>query len=184
MQIALAGNLPVGQTFTGDHTSAVVAAVGGTRLAGLSVIPILTGPGDRAAGLLGWVILAAGLVSLSSHWLVQAERRANGVWMQEGRHSLRDGSLSRMARLHRRGLAATFVRGAVVCLVGTFLLVRFWIPLFDHLPSGLRGALGMMPLLLPGLGIGTMLDRYGPRSSWLPALIGGAVAFLAVRHGF
>jgi mannose/fructose/N-acetylgalactosamine-specific phosphotransferase system component IIC len=184
LQIGLAGNLPVGQTFTGDHTSAVVAVVGGARLAGVSATPALEGTGDGSAALLGWLILAAGLISLSSHWLVQAERRANGVWMQEGRHSLRDGSLGRMTRLHKRGVAATFVRGAAVGLLGLLAITMLWIPAFDRLPVAFHGSLAMLPLLLPGLGIGTMIDRYGLRNSWLPAVVGAAAAFLAVRHGW
>lgn len=184
LQIGLAGNLPVGQTFTGDHTSAVVAVVGGARLAGVAVTPALRGGDGTATAVLGWLILAAGLISLAGHWLIQAERRANGVWMHEGRHSLRDGSLVRMARLHDRGMAATFVRGAAVGLIGTFLVVKLWLPAFSHLPVALRGALAILPLLLPGLGIGTLLDRYGLRAAWLPAVAGAALAFLAVRHGF
>ena len=124
LQIGLAGNLPVGQTFTGDHTSAVVATVGGARLAGLSLVPALSGTTGASAALLGWLIIAAGLFSLGGHWLVQAERRANGAWMLEGRHSLRDGSLSRITRLHRRGLVATFMRGAMVGLLCAMVVVR------------------------------------------------------------
>jgi len=184
LQIGLAGNLPVGQTFTGDHTSAVVATVGGAQLAGLSLVPALSGAGGASAALLGWLLLAAGLFSLGSHWLVQAERRANGAWMLEGRHTLRDGSLSRITRLHRRGLMATFMRGSFLALLCALVLVRVWIPAFSRLPDPALGALAMVPLLLPGLGIGTMLDRYGLRTGWLPALAGAVVAFLAVRHVF
>jgi len=184
LQIGLAGNLPVGQTFTGDHTSAVVATVGGARLAGFSLAPALAGAAGPSAALLGWLILAAGIISVFGHWLIQAERRANGVWMLEGRHTLRDGSLCRITRLHRRGLVATFLRGTVVGLLFTLILARIWIPAFTYLPAAARGALAMMPLLLSGLGIGTMLDRYGLRTAWLPALAGAAVAFLAVRHVF
>jgi len=161
-----------------------MATVGGARLAGLSLVPALSGAAGPSAALLGWLILAAGIFSLLSHWLVQAERRANGVWMLEGRHTLRDGSLSRITRLHRRGLIATFLRGTLVGLLWTLVLVRVWIPAFSQLPVPARVALALMPLLLPGLGIGTMLDRYGLRTSWLPALAGAVVAYLAVRHVF
>jgi hypothetical protein len=36
----------------------------------------------------------------------------------------------------------------------------------------------MLPVLLPGLGVGTMIDRYGIRSSWSWVLVGALVPLL------
>jgi hypothetical protein len=61
------------------------------------------------------------------------------------------------------------------------VLRRLWIPLFDHLPLLLLGALGMLPLLLPGLGIGNLIDRYGLRSSWPWLVSGTAISYVVTR---
>ena len=43
LQLVLAGNLPVGQTFTGDPTSAAIAAVAGAILSGRHLPPFVAG---------------------------------------------------------------------------------------------------------------------------------------------
>jgi mannose/fructose/N-acetylgalactosamine-specific phosphotransferase system component IIC len=105
LQLALTMNLPVGQTLTGDIPGAAIAAVGGAALAGVVPGP-LTGGGD--AGLTGWLLLGAALVSLAGHPFVQGERRLHLVWMLRGRHTLRDGDLGRIERIHGLCLLATF----------------------------------------------------------------------------
>jgi mannose/fructose/N-acetylgalactosamine-specific phosphotransferase system component IIC len=181
LQLVLAGNLPVGQTFTGDPTSAAIAAVAGTLLSGRSLQPVIAGNPGESWQLLGWVILGAGLLSLSGHVLIQAERRANGMWMLEGLRSLRDGRLGRIERLHLRCLLTAFLRGFFSGLLFVLFMIKLWIPLFVHLPLVLQGALGTLPWLLPGLGVGTMIDRYGLKSSWLWVGLGMVGTFLLAR---
>ncbi len=59
------------------------------------------------------------------------------------------------------------------------LLVRYlWLPVFAHLPARAAAACGLLAVLLPGLGLGTLVEQYGLRRSapWLAA--GLAVAGL------
>ena len=185
LQLVLVGNLPIGQTFTAEATAAVVAAVGAAAHGGWRLVPAVRGPaaepGPNPLGLLGWLLVAVGLVSLLGHVIVQAERRAHGVWMQVGRLSLRDGSLARMERLHLRCLVVTFLRGALLAALFLVALQQGWIPAFPLLGERMHGALALLPMLLPGVGIGTMVDRYGPRRSWLWVTAGAVLAFAAAR---
>lgn len=181
LQLVLAGNLPVGQTFTGDPTSAAVAAVAGVLMSGQTLAP---GMGAGSLGswqLMGWVILGAAFLSLVGHLFIQTERKANGLLMLEGHHSLRDGRLERIERLHVRCYLTTFGRGVGSGILFTVLLLKLWIPLFDQLPLFFRTALGLLPLLLPALGVGTLIDRYGLKSSWHWAGLGLIGTFLVAR---
>jgi len=182
LQLVLAGNLPIGQTFTGDPTSAVIGAVAGTLLAGRPLPPVLAEDPTGAWQLLGWVILGAGLLSLLGHLFIQAERRANGLWMLEGVRSLRDGRLGRIERLHIRCLMTVFLRGFSSGIMFVLIMLRVWIPLFAHLPQALQATLGMLPLLLPGLGVGTLIDRYGLKTSWPWATLGMICTFLMFHY--
>jgi mannose/fructose/N-acetylgalactosamine-specific phosphotransferase system component IIC len=182
LQLVVAGNLPVGQTFTGDPTTAAVAAVGGALLAGRPLSPVLLTDTAGTLPLLGWVILGAGMLSMLGHPLIQAERRANGVWMLEGLRSLRDGRLGRIEGLHNRCLITAFVRGLVSGILFTLFMYGAWVPLFSHLPEFLRISLGTLPLLLPGLGVGTLIDRYGLKISWPWVALGMVGAFFAARY--
>jgi mannose/fructose/N-acetylgalactosamine-specific phosphotransferase system component IIC len=181
LQLVLAGNLPVGQTFTGDPTSATVAAVGGTVLSGTSLAPVPTGDPTGSWSLLGWVLLGAGLLSLLGHQLIQAERRSNGLMMMRGHISLRDGRLWRIEKLHLRCLLITFGRGFGSGFLFVIFILKVWLPLFEFLPAVVQAALGTLPLLLPGLGLGTMIDRYGFKSSWPWVGLGLVAMFLVAR---
>lgn len=182
LQLVLAGNLPIGQTFTGDSTSATIAGVAGTILAGNHLPQVMVGNPAGTWQLLGWVILGAGLLSLLGHFLIQAERRLNGIWMLEGLRSLRDGRLGRIERLHIRCLLTTFLRGFASGILFIMIMLRVWIPLFAHLSPTLQTALGTLPLLLPGLGVGTMIDRYGLKTSWPWVAAGMVCTFLVVHY--
>jgi mannose/fructose/N-acetylgalactosamine-specific phosphotransferase system component IIC len=168
LQLALAGNLPVGQSFTGDPAPAVVGVVGAAVLSGNHVTPALRDGTAADLPLLGWLVLAAGLASMAGHPLVQAERRAHVLWMLEGHRTLRDGSLARIDRLHARCLVATLLRGWVFGVLFLLLVLRVWLPLFHHLPPRVLAALGLLPLLVAAVGIGALAERYGRRSwRWL-----------------
>jgi len=182
LQLVLAGNLPVGQTFIGDPGVALVATVAAACLSGEQFLPALRGSTFSGLGLLGWTILAAGLLSALGHFVIQAERRAHGALMVQGHKSLRDGSLVRMEVLHARCLATTFFRGFVVVLLFLVLVLKVWLPLFRFLPPRIQEAMGMLPLLLPGLGIGTLVERFGLRQSWR-WLLGGLAAMLLLAWG-
>lgn len=178
LQLILVVNLPVGQSFTGEPAVAIVAAVGATVLSGNSlIVPLADSPAMRF-GFTGWMILAAGLFSAAGHFLVQAERRAHTLWMLEGHKTLRDGNLNRMVGLQARCLAATFLRGALFGLVFILFMLRVWIPLYELMPLRLHQTLAILPWLLPGLGLGTLVDRYGRSRAWLWALGGVVVAFV------
>ncbi|MEN8005684.1 MAG: PTS sugar transporter subunit IIC [Candidatus Krumholzibacteriota bacterium] len=182
LQLVLSGNLPVGQTFTGDPTSAAVAAVAGSLLAGRPLSPVILADPGGTLPLLGWVILGTGLLSMLGHPLIQAERRTNGIWMLEGLRSLRDGRLGRIEGLHNRCLLTTFVRGLFSAILFTLFMYGLWVPWYAHLPRWLQTALGMLPLLLPGLGVGTLIDRYGLKSSWHWVALGMVGTFFAARY--
>ncbi len=181
LQLVLAGNLPVGQTFTGDPTSAAIAAVAGILLRGETLTPVLSRGQAGSWPLLGWVILGAGLLSLSGHLLIQAERRWNGLVMLQGHRTLRDGRLGRIEIIHLRCLGTTFLRGAGSGILFVIFMREVWVPIFPVLPDFFQAALGTLPLLLPGLGLGTLIDRYGLKSSWRWVGLGFAFTFLAVR---
>jgi len=183
LQLILAVNLPVGQSFTGDPAVAIVAAVGATVISGQSLTRTLTDSASADFGFTGWMILAAGLLSASGHFVIQAERRAHVLWMLEGHKTLRDGNLGRMARIQARCLAGTFFRGAVFASVALLLLLKFWIPLYDFLPMRLHHTLAILPWLLPGLGLGTLIDRYGTGKAWAWVMGGVAAALFLARLG-
>lgn len=182
LQLVLSGNLPVGQTFTGDPTSAAIAAVGGTLLADRPLSPVLLVDTGGTLPLLGWVILGAGILSILGHPLIQAERRTNGIWMLKGLHSLRDGRLGRIEGLHNRCLLTAFLRGLVSGILFTLFMYGLWVPLYVYLPKLLQTSLGTLPLLLPGLGVGTLIDRYGLKSSWHWVALGMVCTFFAARY--
>lgn len=181
VQMALAGNLPVGQSFVGDHVTAVVAVVGAVVLSAQELTPALGGGEMASVSFVGWMIVAVGLVSTIGHFAVHWERQAHSVWMLEGHQTLRDGNLERIDRLHARCLFATFLRGFVTTALLVPLLVSWWIPLYAHLPAVFLRVLGMVTVLLPGIGIGSLIDRYGVRRSWLWLVGGLAVASVMTR---
>lgn len=186
LQVALLGNLPVGQTFTGEPTSAVVAVVGGVVLAGRdAAAPWAQGTSQEAA-LLGWVLTLAVLFSALGHWVVQAERRACVQWMLLGHRTLRDGDLGRIEGLHLRGLLATLLRGLLFTVLFLLVSLRLALPAFDLLPAAAVPLLALVPWLLPALGLGALLGRFGLRRYW-PWVLGGAslplLAVLADRLG-
>ena len=174
LQLVLAGNLPVGQTFTGDPGPATVAVVAGLCLGGPALQPALIHSTNDQLGVLGWCLLLAGILSALGHPIIQAERKANGLLMLQGHKTLRDGSLGRMETLHLRCLGTTFLRGFTLVLLFLLVIMKLWLPLFGYLPQRLQMAMGMLPILLPGLGLGTMIERYGLQRSW-PWILGGLV---------
>ncbi len=183
LQLILVVNLPVGQSFTGDPAVAVVAAVGATVLSGQNLTRTLTSVSSVEFGFTGWMILAAGILSAAGHYIIQAERRAHVLWMLEGHKTLRDGNLDRMAGLQGRCLAVTFLRGGIFAIMFLLFLLRIWIPLFEILPERLNHALGLLPWLLPGLGLGTLIDRYGTKKGWIWVLGGIILALGLTRLG-
>jgi mannose/fructose/N-acetylgalactosamine-specific phosphotransferase system component IIC len=181
LQLVKAGDLPVGQSFTGEPAVPLVAAVGAVVLGGYRLgLPFLEGS-LAAVALTGWMVLGVGLLSAVGHWIIQAERRAHVLWMLEGHLTLRDGVLGRIERIHFRCLVATFLRGFIFCILFLLILLRFWLPAFEMLPEKARTAMAMLPLILPGLGIGTLVERFGLRNSWR-WLTGGAVLAFAVAR--
>lgn len=181
LQLVMVGNLPVGQTFLGDGTVAVAAAVAAAVLGGHHLDPALI-YGQHGLPLLGWLIVGAALLSLGGHFLVVAERRAHVPLMLQGHRTLRDGDLGRIQRLHHRALLMTFLRGSLGFLLGVLLLLRVWIPLLGLMPSTLLRACSIVVVLLPGLGVGTMVDRYGLRRSlpWVAAGLALGAALVGV----
>ncbi len=166
LQMIFIGNLPVGQSFVGDPVTAVVGVTAAACRAGIDGVALPLGEHSSALALWGWLVLGAGLLSLAGHWLVRAERVAFGLWMHEGRKSLRDGNLVRLEHLHLRCLATTFLRGATITAVYLLLIQNVWIPFFQSLGRPFLLALAWLPFLLPGLGVGALLEQYGWRRCW------------------
>lgn len=183
LQLILVVNLPVGQSFTGDPSVAVVAAVGSTVLSGHSLTQTLAGVSTVELGFTGWMILAAGMLSALGHFVIQAERRVHVLWMLEGHKTLRDGNLGRMATLQGRCLAVTFLRGEIFAILFLLLLLKVWIPSYDLLPERIHHTLAILPWLLPGLGLGTLIDRYGKNKAWVWVLFGVFAALVLTRIG-
>ncbi len=171
-QLVTLGNLPVGQTFTGEKVSATVAGVGGAVLAGQALTLPATARGD---GALGWALLAVCLWSLAGHRLVQLERGTHFVWMLEGHRTLWDGRLQRFTRLQWRCLAATAGRGFALTLIWLLVAVGLWHPLYPELPGSVERACALLPLLAAPLGLAAVADLYGWRAGWR-WLGGGLVA--------
>ena len=178
LQLIKVGDLPVGQSFTGEPAVPIVAAVGAVVLGGYRLALPFQNAGLGPVALTGWVVLGVGLFSAAGHWIIQAERRAHVLWMLEGHLTLRDGALGRIERLHFRCLASTFLRGFIFCSLFLLILLRFWLPSFEYLPHRAREAMAMLPLILPGLGIGTLVDRFGLRNCWRWLAAGAGLAFV------
>jgi mannose/fructose/N-acetylgalactosamine-specific phosphotransferase system component IIC len=166
-QLLTVGNLPVGQTFTGDRISAVMAGVAAATLSDWQLSVLAEPMSSETAARLGWILIAVAVASSLSHWVVQFERRMHFLWMLEGHRSLRDGNLLRFDLIHLRCLLATALRGAGLVLIWLVLFVFFWIPSLDQLPPRLLEALAYLPLLTPALAVGILLDRYGWRVGWV-----------------
>lgn len=173
LQLILVGNLPVGRSFAGDPTTATVSVVGGMALC--RDLPGLAGFHAQlwtGLDLLGWLLIGAALVSFAGNWLIGLERQAHLLWMHSGHRVLRDGRLERIESIQLRCLGASFARGLVLGFLFSLLFAVIWIPAFALLPPRLGLALGVVPLLIPGLGLGTMADRYGLKASWLWIMAG------------
>ncbi len=95
-----------------------------------------------------------------------------------GHRTLRDGDLGRISRLHRRCLAVTALRGGVSSAAFLLLVLWIWLPLFGHLPARASAAAGLLAVLLPGLGLGTLIGQYGVRRSARWVALGLATAAL------
>jgi mannose/fructose/N-acetylgalactosamine-specific phosphotransferase system component IIC len=166
MQMVVIGNFPVGASFCLDTGSAVLGVSAGAITAGWRPSPDLAatmaGAGDGAERL-GWLLALMALASLAGGQLVSREHRWRLGWMLDGYRSVRDGDLGRLEGLHRRALLTTALRGAVLT-VGWTLVVRLIWPLdLQAAPAPLRGGLALLPLLIPALAAGTLLERFGHR---------------------
>ncbi len=179
LQMVLVGNLPVGQSFVGDPVTAAVAVTAAACRASLAGIGMPDGSLSLDVALWGWLLLGAGLLSLVGHRLVRAEREAFGLWMHEGRLSLRDGDPGRLERLHLQCVGVTFLRGAALSIVYVLLVQELWLPVFPRLGMYGHRALALLPFLLPGLGIGALIERYGCRRCWTWLVAGAGLALLS-----
>lgn len=172
-QLITLGNLPVGQSFTGEKVSATIAGVGGSVLAG-QPLPAALGEGG-ATGALGWILIGVCLLSVAGHKVVQVERGTHFLWMLEGHRTLWDGRVERFARLQLRCLLATALRGLVLTVGWLTLFVALWLPLYGQLPARVVRACALLPLLAPPLAVAAMGDLFGWRYGWR-WLAGGLVA--------
>jgi mannose/fructose/N-acetylgalactosamine-specific phosphotransferase system component IIC len=181
-QLISIGNLPVGQTFTGERISSVVAGVGAAALLG-QPLPIIGRAGMAAqASALGWILLAVVLISLLGNQIVQLERRMHFLWMLEGHRGLRDGDVRRFDRLQVRCLAATGLRGAVLTWLWLVVMIAFWMPMYERLPDRLVSALAYLPLMAPPIAIGVLIDRYGARACWRWVTGGLILTFVILKY--
>jgi mannose/fructose/N-acetylgalactosamine-specific phosphotransferase system component IIC len=181
LQLVVLGNLPVGQTFTGEAVAPVVAGVGGAILSGYHLVPPTALPSSQAPDArLGWILVGVVLFSIAGSWVVRAERRAHFLWMQEGHRGLRDGRLERFDMILLRCLLATALRGFGLALIWLTVLILLWLPLLAYLPLRARVALAWLPLLTVPLGLGILIDRYGLRVCWRYLAAGLLLAVLLI----
>lgn len=181
MQLVVVGNLPVGASFRLDAASATVGVTGGALLAGWHAggHPLATAAWTGVGGMsLGWLLVMTVLASLCGGWLVHGERRARLGWMLDGYRSVRDGDVARLERLHARCLLVTAARGAALTVVWMVLTASAWQLDPLRLPGPILAALGIAPLLVPALAVGSVSERFGPRRAWPLVGSGLAVGFL------
>ena len=131
-----------------------------------------------AAAMLGGLLVLTVLASLAGGWLVHSEWRARLGWMLDGYRSVRDGDVARLERLHWRCLVVTAGRGALLTLVWTLLSAWLWSADPSRLPRFFLEILGLVPLLVPALAVGSLIDRFDWRRAWPVVSAGAAVGFL------
>ena len=187
LQLVVIGNLPVGASFRLDEPGATVGIVGGSLLAGwnLPAGPVaLASWTGTAAQSLGWLLVLTVAASLVGGWVVHGERQRRLGWMLDGYRSVRDGDLGRLERLHRRCLLVTLLRGGLLTLIWVLAaagLGELGGP--ARLARPLREALGLLPIMVPMLAVGSLAERFGPRRAWPLVLAGAGVAFLVAWFG-
>jgi len=182
LHLMVVGNLPVGASFRLDEAGATVGVIGGSMLAGWNLpagpISPLAWTGSAAVEL-GWLLVLTVVASLAGGWIVHGERRRRLAWMLDGYRSVRDGDLVRLEGLHRRCLLATLGRGALLALFWTVTAAWLWeLGGPRQLIAPLRDALSLLPLMLPMLAVGSIIDRFGPRRAWPLVTAGAGVGFL------
>jgi mannose/fructose/N-acetylgalactosamine-specific phosphotransferase system component IIC len=184
LQLAVSGNLPVGASFPLDTGSAAIGVTCGAVLGGWRAPPSLlvrdAWQGEPAV-MLGLLVTLAAALSLVGGRFVQLERRARLGWMLGGYRSVRDGDLPRLERLHGRCLVVTALRGGLLAVVWTVAVWQLWPRVSGGLPELPRAALGLLPLLVPVLAAGSLLERFGYRQSGRLVLGGAVIGYLAVR---
>ncbi len=182
VQLVVIGNLPVGASFELDSVSAALGVTAGAvssgwRLDTLASSLGTTGDMGLAAARLGWLIVLVVLASLAGGRLVKMERGLRLGWMLDGYRSVRDGDLRRLEALHKRSLLVTGLRGAVLTMVWTLVVLAIWDLGPGYLPATVSQALGLVPLMVPALAVGTLMDRFGLRQAW-PLVVGLAAGVL------
>ncbi len=177
-QLATVGNLPVGMNFTLDPVGAVIGMTGATVLGGWAPASLLA---PHAAAHWGWLLLGTCLASLAGHAALEAERGLHLRWMLVAYRTLRDGKLGRIDRLQTRCLMGTAARGALLTLLWLVLAEVAWLPAYALLPDSGRRALALVIVIVPGLAVGSLIDRYGRRGAG-PVVAAWAVGgFLVTR---
>jgi mannose/fructose/N-acetylgalactosamine-specific phosphotransferase system component IIC len=92
---------------------------------------------------------------------------------------VRDGDIARLERIHRRCLMVTAGRGALLTVVWITVSAGLWQLGPGALPTVLQEALAVVPLLVPVLATGTLIQCFAPRRAW-PLVALGAVGGFAV----
>lgn len=180
-QLATIGNLPVGMNFTLDPVSAVVGVTAGTVLGGWSP-PMALDLG--AASHWGWLLVATCLASLAGHAALEAERGLHLRWMLAGYRTLRDGNLGRLGRLQIGCLLVTAGRGALLTALFALLLQIGWLPAFELLPVSVERALALLALIVPGLAVGTLVERFGRRGAGPVVAAWSVACFIVAKYLF
>jgi hypothetical protein len=132
----------------------------------------------------GWLLALTAAAGLLGGQVVRLERRSALGRMLDGYRSVRDGDLRRIARLHARGLLVTALRGAGLTVVWALVGAWAWPLGARGLPAFAGQALGLLPLLVPLLAVGSILERFGPRQALPLVFCGALAAFCAARFLF
>lgn len=178
-QCVMLGNLPVGVSVALDPVPAIVGVAAASIGAGWAPASLFAADG---AARWGWLLAACCLASLVGRLGVLAERKLHLIWMQAGARTLRDGKVARVERLQAQCLLVTAARGALVAVVWAGATALAWLPLFDHLPVGLRAASSLLPVLAPGLAVATVVERFGPRAAGPVVALWSVAVLLAARY--
>jgi len=122
------------------------------------------------------------LMAAASHLggiLVSLQRRAHLAWKLAVYREIRDGGFEVVEDLHRRALRTAAARGAALSLTWAVIVALIWSPLTGVVPAFAQEVLGLVPILVVPLAVGSLSDRFGHRRA-VPMVTAWALITLAV----
>ena len=178
LQLVTLGNLPVGQFFTGERVTPLLGAVAAATLHGCRgwdpsiLVPPVSDPRPGA------LLLAIVIGSILGNRLVARERRLHAGLVAGGLLRLKAGDVGSLERAHRICLLLTGVRGFLGTAFWTLVFAFVWLPLIPLVPGTLLRALGLLPILMPAVAMGTLIELRGPGSALAWMSLGFILVFV------